>query len=61
MTISFQKYDSTSEEIETSKVRTSEENGKQSNGLQLTTDLQMTANQKGKSTENSTGFSYFSE
>ena len=44
MTISFQKYDSTSEENETGKVRTSEENRKQSNGLQLTTDLQMTTN-----------------
>lgn len=43
MTISFQKYDSTSKEIETGKVRTSEENGKQSNRLQLTTDLQMAA------------------
>jgi hypothetical protein len=44
MTISFQKYDSTSKETETGKVRTSEENGKQSNGLQLTTDLHMTVN-----------------
>ena len=43
MTISFQKYDSTSKEIETGKVRTREENGKQSNRLQLTTDLQMAA------------------
>ena len=44
MTISFQKYDSTCKEIETGKVRTSEENGIQSNVLQLTTDLQMMAN-----------------
>lgn len=40
MTISFQKYDSTSKEIKTGKVRTSKKNGIQSNMLQFTTDLQ---------------------
>lgn len=46
MTISFQKYDSTSKEIKTGKVRTSKKNGRESNMFHFTTDLQRRPNYK---------------
>lgn len=44
MTISFQKYDSTSKEIKTGNTRTSKKNGIESDMLQFTRDLQRGSN-----------------